>query len=300
MRSFGANGGDNHSTQASEAPHKQQRQTHGKNVGTIERWGSALGGAILGAYGLKRRSLGGAALALLGGGLVYRGIKGYCPCYQALDINTSGEGEATQLIEVEKAITIDKSPDELYRFWRHFENLPRFMAHLKSVQSLDHRRLHWAARAPLGMTAEWDAEITEERDNEFIAWRSLEGSRIPNQGCVRFRRAPGGRGTEVHITLAYRPPLGKLGATVAKLFGEEPTQQLDEDLRRFKCLMETGEIPTIEGQPSVWVSTRREELSRQGQQSLRPSLRGDVVEESSKRSSPASDAPAWTSRDERV
>jgi uncharacterized membrane protein len=300
MRSFGTNSNAKHSTQASEGPHNQQRRTHGKNVGTIERWGSAIGGAALAAYGLKHRSLGGAALALLGGGLVYRGIKGYCPCYQVLDIDTSREGEATQLIEVEKAITIDKSPAELYRFWRHFENLPRFMAHLKSVQRLDHRRLHWAARAPLGLTAEWDAEITEERDNELIAWRSLEGSHIPNQGWVRFRRAPGGRGTEVHITLAYRPPMGKLGATVAKLFGEEPKQQLDEDLRRFKCLMETGEIPTIEGQPSVWVSTRREELLRQRQRSLTPSLRRDVVAESSKQPSPASDAPAWTFRNETV
>jgi uncharacterized membrane protein len=112
------------------------------------------------------------------------------------------------------------------------------------------------------MTAEWDAEITEERDNELIAWRSLEGSRLPNQGHVRFHHAPGGRGTEVHITLEYQPPLGKLGATAAKLFGQELNRQIEEDLRRFKSLMETGEMPTTNGQPSVWVSTRREELAR--------------------------------------
>lgn len=263
MRSSGITGRDKSRTQASPGLHRR-RQTDDRNVGTVERWGSVIGGAALAVYGLKRRSLGGAALTLLGGGLVYRGITGYCQVYQAVDINTARRGRETQGVEVEKAITIGRSPEELYRFWRHFENLPRFMIHLQSVQSTGHRRSHWVARAPLGMTAEWDAEVTEERDNELIAWRSLEGSCVPNQGHVRFLRAPWGRGTEVHIRLAYKPPRGRLGAIVAKLFGEEPHRQLDEDLHRFKHLMEAGEIPTIAGQPSVWVSTRREELAHQG------------------------------------
>jgi uncharacterized membrane protein len=241
-----------------------------------------IGGAALVAYGLRRRSLVGTALALLGGGLAYRGLTGYCRLYQALSINTAKDDGEALAIEVEKAITIDKSPEELYRYWHHFENLPRFMARLKSVHSTGQRRWHWVARAPLRMTAEWDAEVTDDRPNELIAWRSLEGSRIPNQGYVRFQRAPGGRGTEVHVTLAYTPPLGKLGTNLAKLFGEDPKQQLDEDLRRFKSLMEAGEISTIEGQPSVWVSTRREDAAYQGQRPLSPSPGRDVVEEASK------------------
>jgi uncharacterized membrane protein len=299
MTSCGTTGSDKSSAQASQGLQDQQRCADGNNVGTTERWGSVIGGAALAAYGLKRRSLGGAALALFGGGLIYRGVTGHCQLYQALGIDTSRDG-AAQVIEVEKAITIDKSPEELYRFWRQFENLPRFMVHLQSVQSTGHRRSHWVARAPLGGTAEWDAEITEERDNELIAWRSLGGSCVPNQGHVRFHRAPWGRGTEVHIRLAYKPPRGKLGAIVSKLFGEEPNRQLDEALHRFKHLMEAGEIPTIAGQPSVWVSTRREELARQGQRSFVASSKRAVVEQAPGESCPAGEDPAWTFRNEGV
>jgi uncharacterized membrane protein len=297
MTSCGTTGSDKSSAQASQGLQDRQRCAREQNVGATERWGSVIGGAALAAYGLKRRSLGGAALALFGGGLIYRGVTGHCQLYQALGIDTSRDG-AAQVIEVEKAITIDKSPEELYRFWRQFENLPRVMVHLQSVQSTGHRRSHWVARAPLGGTAAWDAEITEERDNELIAWRSLGGSCVPNQGHVRFHRAPWGRGTEVHIRLAYKPPGGKLRAIVAKLFGEEPNRQLDEALHRFKHLMEAGEIPTIAGQPSVWVSTRREELARQGQRSFAPSPKRAVVEQAQGESCPAGEAPAWTFRGE--
>jgi uncharacterized membrane protein len=281
MTSSGMTVADHSSTQAPQRLQRQQRPTHGQNVGAIERWGSLIGGAALIAYGLKRRSLPGAALALLGGGLAYRGLTGYCQLYQALSINTAKDGGEASAIVVVKAITIDKSPEELYRYWHQFENLPRFMARLKSVHSTGQTRWHWVARAPLWMTAEWDAEITDDRPNELIAWRSLQGAQIPNQGCVRFQRAPGRRGTEVHVTLAYTPPLGKLGTNLAKLVGEDPEQQLDEDLRRFKSLMETGEISTIEGQPSVWVSARREDAAYRGQRLLAPSSKRDAVEEAS-------------------
>jgi uncharacterized membrane protein len=145
-------------------------------------------------------------------------------------------------IRVQKSITVNRSPEELYRFWQHFENLPRFMNHLQSVQVAGEKRSHWKAKAPAGMTVEWDAEIIADRPNELIAWRSLEGADVDNAGSVHFKPAPGGRGTEVRVEMQYIPPGGVIGATIAKLFGEAPEQQVQEDLRRFKQLMEAGEV----------------------------------------------------------
>ncbi len=145
-----------------------------------------------------------------------------------------------------KAVTINRTPREIYGFWRNFENLPRFMTHLDFVRTIDARRSHWRVKGPAGSTLEWDAEITEERPNERIAWRSLEGADVANSGAVSFRAAPGGRGTEVRVELEYQAPGGSLGAVIASLFGEEPTQKLQADLRTFKALMETGEIPRAE------------------------------------------------------
>ena len=145
-------------------------------------------------------------------------------------------------IRVRKAITINRSPEEVYGFWRNLENLPRFMVHLASVRELEGRLSYWKAHAPLGTTVEWTAETVEDRPNELISWRSLPDSQVPNAGTVRFVRAPGGRGTEVQLELSYDPPAGALGATIAKLFGKEPSQQVDGDLRRLKQVLETGEV----------------------------------------------------------
>lgn len=146
-------------------------------------------------------------------------------------------------VTVYHALTINKPASELYAFWRDFTNLPRFMQHLESVEIIDQRRSRWRAKAPAGMKVEWEAEVTEDTPNERIAWRSLEGADVANHGSVNFMPSPGGRGTEVRVHLEYVPPAGQLGRWVAKLFGEEPDQQVKEDLRRFKQLMETGEIP---------------------------------------------------------
>jgi len=146
-------------------------------------------------------------------------------------------------ISVKKSITINKSPEELYRFWHNFENLPRFMNHLKSVQTLDNRRSHWVMKAPLDTSVEWDAEITDDQENEMIAWRSLEGADVHSAGSVSFESEAGGA-TEVKVTMEYNPPGGAVGAAVAKLFGEAPDQQLDEDLGRFKQMMEAGDVPS--------------------------------------------------------
>jgi uncharacterized membrane protein len=228
----------------------------GVNVGGTERLISGIGGGLLVGYGLKSRSLRGFSLALLGGALVYRGVSGHSNLYSALGINTapatnpnvSVRGGAG--IKVDKSILINKSPEELYGFWREVENLPRFMNHLESVRSISGDRSHWVAKAPAGTTVEWDAEIYNEKENELIAWRSLENADVPNAGSVHFTPVAGGRETEVKVSLKYDPPGGIVGSAVARLFGENPEQQISEDLHRFKQVMETGEIPTTAGQPN--------------------------------------------------
>jgi uncharacterized membrane protein len=152
-------------------------------------------------------------------------------------------------VRLQKSITINRSADECYRFWHDFERFPRFMKHLESVRITGENRTHWKAKAPAGMSVEWDAELTADEPGRFLAWQSISGD-VDNIGSVRFERAPGERGTIVRVEMQYSPPGGVAGAMLAKLFGEEPEQQIDEDLRRFKWLIETGEIPTTVGQPS--------------------------------------------------
>ncbi len=147
-----------------------------------------------------------------------------------------------RILEHRRAITVARPIDEVYGYWRDFEKLPTFMRHLERVDVLDERRSHWVAKAPAGAEVAWDAELVEDVPNERIAWRSLPGSTVHNAGTVEFRPAPQDMGTEVHVVLEYRPPLGRLGATFAKLFREEPGQQLFDDLRHFKQVLELGEI----------------------------------------------------------
>jgi uncharacterized membrane protein len=234
-----------------------------KNINRTERIASTAAGSAIALYGLKRGGISGLLLAAAGGSLVYRGASGQCQVYKALGINTSKRDDATSVhgdagIKIEKSVTINKSPEELYQFWRNLENLPQFMNHLESVEVTDEKHSHWIAKAPAGRTVEWDAEIINDKENEMIAWRSLEGSKIPNAGSVHFVPAPEGRGTEVKVKLSYEPPVGKIGMLIAKFYGEEPGQQVSEDLRRFKQLMETGVTATIEGQPSGRASEAKE------------------------------------------
>jgi len=161
-----------------------------------------------------------------------------------------GQGPSVTEVRLEKSIIVNRSPEECYRIWHDFENFPRFMKHLESVRLTGDNRMHWQAKGPAGSAVEWDAELVADEPGQYLAWRSLEGSQVDNEGVVRFEPAPGGRGTIVRVMMSYRPPGGVAGALVAKMFGEEPSQQIDEDLRRFKWLAETGEIPTTVGQPS--------------------------------------------------
>jgi uncharacterized membrane protein len=147
------------------------------------------------------------------------------------------------------SITVRSPRSEVFLFWHLFDNLPSFMSHLESVREAGGGRSHWTARSPIGKPVEWDAEIVAEIPDELITWRSLEGADVTNSGSVRFADAPGGRGTEVRMQMEFELPGGRLGAAVARLFGEHPEQQVRDDLRRFKQVLETGEVVRSEGSP---------------------------------------------------
>jgi len=170
-------------------------------------------------------------------------------CAQELSRNNDAALSA-RTIEVRNSIQINCSPAAVYKFWRNFQNLPRFMGNIESVDTLSDNRSHWCVRGPAGKRIEWDAEITEEEENRLIAWHSLTGAQVENYGSVRFETAPGGRGTYIKVHLQYSPPAGIVGARVAKLSGREPQQQIHEDLHHLKQIMETGEIITTKGQPA--------------------------------------------------
>ncbi|HEX5220624.1 MAG TPA: SRPBCC family protein [Verrucomicrobiae bacterium] len=166
----------------------------------------------------------------------------------AQDLRASSKGRG--VVDYRKSLIINRSPEELYSIWHDFERLPQIMRHLYSVRSLGDGRMRWVAKGPAGSTVEWDAEITEDRPNELISWRSLEHADVDNRGSVQFERAPGNRGTILRVELQYRPPAGALGAKVAKLLAQSPEKQIAVDLIRFKQMVETGEIARTEGQSS--------------------------------------------------
>jgi uncharacterized membrane protein len=173
----------------------------------------------------------------------------------ALDVLTAQQLSATDgsertergSIPVNKSVIVNAPPEEVYAFWRDLPNLPRFMRHLETVTWSGEGRSHWVAKAPGGGVVEWDAEITEDRPNQLIAWRSIEGSEVDNSGTVRFEQAAGGRGTVVSVKLNYNPPGGAAGALAAKLAGEDPDGQMQVDLRRFKQIIEIGEVVVSDG-----------------------------------------------------
>jgi uncharacterized membrane protein len=197
-------------------------------------WASLAGGTALAVFGVAQKSWAGAAVAGAGAYLIYTGIK---------------NSEWPREIAIERAVTINKPAEELFRFWRNFENLPRFMEHLESVTE-SNGNSHWVVKGPLGKKLEWDANISQERPNELIRWHSLPNSFMQHTGWVQFAPAPGNRGTVVRVHLRYVPLLGKAGSALATAFGKHPEQMIREELRHFKALMEAGEIPTTIGQPA--------------------------------------------------
>lgn len=213
------------------------------NVPFNERIGSVAAGAALIALGLWRRSWATIPLLLGGATLVHRGATGYCHLYKRLGINsgqlnTESGVPGNKGFKITEEITIARPATDIYAFWRSLENLTRFMDHVESIEQLDAERSHWTVRAPAGTTVEWTATIITDRPGELIAWESLPGAEVQNAGSVRFEPVENGSSTKVKVTLEYQPPAGILGATVAKLLGEAPVQQLQEDLERLKELLE--------------------------------------------------------------
>jgi uncharacterized membrane protein len=293
--------------------------------------GKADAGSILVTVGLLGRRLGRAgrqALTTSGGYLAAKAAAGREPARRTLGLGAAEAGGGSR--RVAAAITVEITPEEAYRRWRRFEDLPRWFTRLESVVERGGGRSRWRAKAPLGTEVAWEAELTEDRPGEVIAWRSLPGASIANEGRVRFAPAPGDRGTEVRVELRYAPPGGPLGVAAAKLTGEEPGRQVHDALRRFKQVIETGEIPTTEGQPSgrapvqsspetegsttmgertipeqdregkmapaVGPQVVREDQVTQGTEVANLPHAGDIVGEASEESFPTSDPPAYTGR----
>lgn len=230
-----------------------RRRADSINVGQVERWLSMAAGAMLAGWGLRRRDSVGGTAALGAAALLYRGTTGHCHVYGALGVDRGrhrGTGVIADIhsdtrrrlagsrgIRVQESVTINRPVAEVFRFWRNFENLPRFMEHLELVAVREEGISHWVARGPAGMHVAWDARIINEIDNQLIAWQSIEGSTVATAGSVHFDETE--HGTRLRVKLQYDPPAGKLGAMFARLFGEDPQHSVREDLHRFKRLLES-------------------------------------------------------------
>jgi uncharacterized membrane protein len=235
-----------------------------RNLGLIERWALILGGVYLMSYGVKKGSALGKLMTFLGGDMVYSGIIGRSRLYNALGLRPKRHGRSATIpyqqgIRVDASVIIEQPLEEVYSFWRRLENLPRFMRHLRSVTTIDHKHSHWVAEGPAGKPVEWNAEIINDQPGELIAWRSLPGSEVDTAGSVHFKPVAGNRATRVLVELQYLPPAGIFGAAFTRLMGNDPARQIREDLQRLQHVLKEC----------------------------------DKVQEASEESFPASDPPSW-------
>lgn len=249
-----------------QAGREDGRKSAPDDGGRVKQLASAmLGGALL-SMGLKSRSLGGMAVALAGGGLIYQGTLGRTRVrgvpgarglqrlrgLQRFGVRRSMEaGAGTGRRVMERSITIQKPASELYRAWRVAENLSKVMGHFADVTTVGPDLQHWKVQGPLGQSLEWDSHVVEEHPAEFLRWESTPGAELPNEGWVRFRPAPGDWGTVVTLRFRFNPPGGALGDAALKLLGEVPTALAHKTLKRFKSLVETGEIATTRHNPAA-------------------------------------------------
>ncbi|MFC4438794.1 MULTISPECIES: SRPBCC family protein [Natrialbaceae] len=247
-----------HSTD--ERSEAERVPTDGRSRTNVNRWeraaSAAIGGALL-VRGLRRRSLGGAVSAAAGAGLLYRGARGHSRLYRALEITTADgraeldagatAGEPT----VKRSITVGRPADELDKFWREPKQLSRILGEFAAVSGVSENSYQWHVRGPLDRRVEWQTRTVEDRPGELLRWESLDGAVVPHEVTIRFQPAPGDRGTKVTLEVQYDPPGGSLGNAAMDRLGVVPETVAREVLHRFKSLAETGEIPTIERNPSA-------------------------------------------------
>jgi uncharacterized membrane protein len=240
------------------------------NVPQNERTVSLVGGSILTILGIivaiSRRNPVGALITLLGGGMVYQGATGHSPLYQFFGSNRAVRTNPTRVSvphdqgeHFVAVVTINRPIEDLYAIWRNFQNLVNIMSNVEKVEIIDDTHSRWTVKAPAGTLVSWDAEIINEVKNQVIGWRSLNNAQVANAGSVRFRPAPYGKGTEMRVTLEYVAPGQKLGVTVAKWLGQNPEQQLQDDLERFKMYIESGAFIPFPPKPPSEAWTRTDE-----------------------------------------
>lgn len=226
------------------------------NVGAVERIVSVTAGGLLIAPMIKKRSLGSAVGAICGADLIWRGVTGRSPAYRALGVNTAiankpGSQVSETAPHVTQSITIGKPPEELYAFWHEPENMSRIMPDFVKVSFTADGVSHWKMNGPGKQVFEWESRQETEDSGRKLSWQSLPGTELPNHGSVEFHPAPNSLGTEVTLRMQFDPQMGRLGAQLARVLHTIPRAIAGQTLRRFKSVMETGEIPTLEHNPSA-------------------------------------------------
>jgi len=229
----------------------------GPNVGKFERIASGVLGGAIALQGLRRRGLRGLLMAVGGGYLMYRGASGQCGLYSRAGIDRSGSTDSARpevshtAPEVQRSITVGRPAEELHEYWRDAEQLNQLLGEFATIEERSEGRLHWTVNGPLDRTMEWETEFVEDREGEVLRWETVEGTRLPSEWTVRYQDAPGEQGTEVSLRVRFDPPGGAVGSALIERLGIAPKTIVAETLRRFRSLAETGEVPTLERNPSA-------------------------------------------------